>query len=150
MPIKILNPEFVRVSISQELIALKNFCEGFLLFFALYNILESKKLCTDAIWGLIILFVFCNFTVILGWYDIISIPGLRTNHLGETSAFGNQNDYAAFMLLCFPFMISFMTTVRNKIYLLLHLIFLIISLISFLFTGSRGGFIAFLFLVFFT
>lgn len=144
IPIKILSPEFQRVRVFSEIIMLKNWSEGIFLFFILYNLFEEKMLCTGAVWGLMLLFMFSNLTMLLDWHGILNIAGISPNRLGESSGFGNPNDYAAFMLLFFPVLFSTALYTAKKAVKLTCFFGIVISLMAFLMTGSRGGFIAFI------
>lgn len=144
IPIKILSSNFEHIRISQEIILFKNWSEGILLFLIFYNLFESKKLCKRTIWALIILFIFSNVTMLLDTYGVIKIGKITQDRLGESSGFGNPNDFAAYMLLFFPFLFSKLFIKSNKIVKSLVIICLIISILAFIMTGSRGGFIAFI------
>jgi O-antigen ligase len=123
---------------------LKNWTEGILLFVILYNLFEEKELCRKAVWGLMALFMFSNITMLLDWHDILNISGIRQNRLGESSGFGNPNDYAAYMLLFFPILFSTFWFAGKKIVRYSCLLGIVVSLMAFLMTGSRGGFLAFM------
>ncbi|WP_394707975.1 O-antigen ligase family protein [uncultured Desulfosarcina sp.] len=142
--VKILNPEVRGVKIIHEIFYLKNWSEGFIIFVVFYNILDGKKYCLRSLSGLIVFFMFCNSIMLIDWFDFVDIPGIHKRNYGESSGFGNPNDYAAYMLLfLFTFFSSFIIS-KNKMHKYSSLVCLIISLMAFLMTGSRGGFISLL------
>lgn len=145
VPLKMLFWKLNRVNIIQEIVQLKNMAENFTLFFVLYNLLENKKLCIISLWGLMALFLIGNMTMLLDWYNVINLPGINKSWLEESSGFGNPNDYAAYMLLFLPLLFSKLLITKERFFRLAILFCIIISLVAFLMTGSRGGFISFIF-----
>nr|WP_319405977.1 O-antigen ligase family protein [uncultured Desulfosarcina sp.] len=132
------------MKIIHEIFYLKNWSEGFIIFVVFYNILDGKKYCLRSLSGLIVFFMFCNSIMLIDWFDFVDIPGIHKRNYGESSGFGNPNDYAAYMLLfLFTFFSSFIIS-KNKMHKYSSLVCLIISLMAFLMTGSRGGFISLL------
>ena len=73
IPIKIMLGEVQNIRISQEIIILKNICEPFLIFFIIFNLIETELDCQRAIRGMLILLVLTLITMFLVTSGIIEI-----------------------------------------------------------------------------
>jgi len=147
--IKIMLGEVQIIRISQEIIILKNLCEPFLLFFIIFNLLETEEDCQRAIRGLLILLVLTLLTMFLVTSGIIEFGRLKVYSgeysAGRSSGFGNPNDYASYLVIFIPLILSsflFQQTLFKRVG---SVLLLLMTLIGLIITGSRGGILSLIF-----
>lgn len=144
IPIKILLDEIPEINLFHEIVTLKNWMNPLLFFFALSIIIDDERTCKRSLWGLIALLVLTVSAVLLAMFDIVTIGTVEVSHGGRAGV-GDQNQYAAFLVLLMPLLLSFMLFQKNVLIKSGSAIFYFIGFIGLIGTGSRGGFIAFLF-----
>ena len=145
IPIKILGGEIPNVSISNELINIKSGLNPILLFFVLFNIVDDEKTCKRALLGLIALLVITVSSQFLGAFGIIEYDAADFAKDGRASGLGNANDYASFLVLFIPLLLSSFLFKRDIAIKSAAAILLFLSFSGLIITGSRGGALSFLF-----
>ena len=146
--IKVMLGEVRNISISHEIIALKNQCDPLLIFFILFNIFETKNDCQQAIRGLLILLVMTLVTTFLVTSGLIEFGRLKVYTgvygAGRSSGFGNPNDYASYLVLFIPLILCSMLF-KNILSRYVSVVLLVMTLVGLIITGSRGGILSFIF-----
>ena len=147
IPIKILGGEIPNISISNELIYVKSWANPILLFFVLFNIVDDEKTCKRALLGLIALLVITVLSQLLGAFGIIEYGAARFAIDGDSrvSGLGDVNDYASFLVLFIPLLLSSFLFKRGAAIKSAAAILLFLSFSGLIITGSRGGALSFLF-----
>ena len=145
IPIKILGGEIPNVSISNELINVKSGANPILLFFVLFNIVDDEKTCKRALLGLIALLAITVLSQFLGAFGIIEYDAADLAKEGRASGLGNANDYASFLVLFIPLLLSSFLFKRGAAIKSAAAILLFLSFSGLIITGSRGGALSFLF-----
>lgn len=149
IPIKIMLGEVQNIKISQEIIIFKNICEPLLLFFILFNLLETELDCRRAIRGLLILLILTLLTMFLVTFGIIEFGRIRVYSgeysAGRSSGFGNPNDYASYLVLFIPLILSSLLFQQTLFKRVGSVLLLLMTLIGLIITGSRGGILSLIF-----
>ncbi len=145
IPIKILGGEIPNVSISNELIYVKNWLNPILLFFVLFNIVDDEKTCKRALLGLIALLAITVSSQFLGVFGIIEYDIARLAKQGRVAGLGDANDYASLLVLFIPLLLSSFLFKRGAAIKSAAAILLFLSFSGLIITGSRGGALSFLF-----
>ena len=145
IPIKILGGEIPNISISNELINLKSTANPILLFFVLFNIVNDEKTCKRALLGLIALLSITVASQFFGVFGVIEYDVASLAKKGRASGLGNANDYASFLVLFIPLLLSSFLFKRGAAIKSAAAILLFLSFSGLIITGSRGGALSFLF-----
>ena len=145
IPTKILGGEIPNISISKELISVKNWLNPILLFFVLFNIVDDEKTCKRALLGLIALLAITVSSQFLGVFGIIEYDIARLAKQGRVAGLGDANDYASFLVLFIPLLLSSFLFKRGAAIKSAAAILLFLSFSGLIITGSRGGALSFLF-----
>jgi len=145
IPIKILGGEIPNISISNELIGVKSSANPILLFFVLFNIVDDEKTCKRALLGLIALLAITVLSQFLGTFGIIEYGAAALAKEGRGSGLGDANDYAGFLVLFIPLLLSSFLFKRGAAIKSAAAILLFLSFSGLIITGSRGGALSFLF-----
>jgi O-antigen ligase len=133
--------EFPFVSLKQNIILLKKWVEPFFIFFIMLNILDNKKTCKKALFGLGILLLITAMSGPLTSFNIINIG--RVFGSGRASGFGNTNSFAAYLVLFIPLVLTFVLFHKSNTFRTYSAVVLFTTLIALIFTGSRGGILSF-------
>lgn len=124
----------------QAFTSLKSWANPFILFFIVYNILYSEKICEHFLVGLLFFLVVTVFTMVFGAYGLLEFGSFYLVKFGRTSGFGDPNDYASFMVLLSPLLFTmFFLRSGNKLAKIVGCGFVLLVLLGFVVTGSRGG-----------
>jgi O-antigen ligase len=142
VPLKFLHAEVPNLSIFNEIVSLKSMIDPFLLFFLLYNCLGDEKYCRLAIAGLLVFLVVSVISSIGVSAGIITMFGKLRDIKGRTAGFAEPNQFAAYLVLFIPLLISGTLFSKNSMSKILHIGILLLSLIALMITGSRGGLIS--------
>jgi O-antigen ligase len=147
IPIKILGGKIPNISITNELIGVKSWANPILLFFVLFNIVDDEKTCKRALLGLIALLAITVLSQFLGAFGIIEYGTARFAIDGDSrvSGLGDVNDYASFLVLFIPLLLSSFLFKRGAAIKPAAAILLFLSFSGLIITGSRGGALSFLF-----
>ncbi len=126
-----------------EIIYIKTTLESFLIFFVAYNLFQTKKELLEALNSLLIILFVLNMITILSTYGLISIERIIVEKGGRTTgAFGEQNQYAAYVVLFIPFAILSISRSKSLFKKAFYTMVVATALFTVLLTGSRGGMIA--------
>jgi O-antigen ligase len=139
--------EISNINIVQEIIWLKNWSNPFIIFFVLFNVIDSDRTCQNTIFGLsLLLFVTALIAplISLGVLDIL--PTYDFYH-GRAAGFAEPNQYASYLVLFIPLVFTYVIFTRNPVLKVINLILAVVTLVALITTGSRGGAISFFFSV---
>lgn len=129
-------------SLARELMALKNWCDPFVIFYAVFNIIDKRNTTRLAFLGLILILAFTLITTFLVAYqqaDVASVSTFRS----RVGGFSNVNEYAGYLVLFIPLLFGSIFFSNNTFIRLVGASLLTGSILGLLLTGSRGGFISF-------
>jgi len=143
--LKIIYREVASVSLIDEIISLKNWSNPLMLFVIIYNTIEDETDCRKALLGLIFLLFACVLTTQLFITGVIPQLGGKVYKMGRASGFVEPNQYASYLVLFIPVVITFLLNAKRMVIKALISIFLFFILFDLMATGSRGGFVSFLF-----
>ncbi len=131
-------------SIKSAIIQFKSTMDYLLLFILIFNIIDDVIQVKFLFFSLIIFFLFLNIITILGSFGYVSFSKVVLNEsLGRTSgAFGESNQYAAYISLFLPFCISIAINHKSLIYKSFLIFVSFIGFFCLFLTGSRGGVLA--------
>lgn len=144
IPIKLILKEVDSVNLKNDLVILKNWLEPFLLFYLFFSICDTKKLCNHAIACIVIVILMSVVMMFLDIFNVMSFASVHIGDSGRSSGFKNTNEYSIFLVIVLPLLFSFALHERAIPLKVLFHCCAIISLLALIFTGSRGGFLAFL------
>jgi O-antigen ligase len=143
IPIKILLDEIPNISVMEEIIYAKNWTNPLILFFILVNIIDNESTLNNIQLGLV-LFLFLNvLSTLLVTYGVVEIGTVRV-HMGRSAGFAEANQYAAFLVLFIPLLLSFFLNQKSSLPKAISAFFLFLTLMGLFVTGSRGGVLSFL------
>lgn len=145
----LLSPEADIGTLKRHLISLKLFINPWIFFFLITYIIDNKKTCKNIVLGLTILLV---ITVLTMFIDNLTSIDLGTHkkgfaYKGRFAGFSEVNQYAAFLVLFLPLLLSYMIFQDKGGKRTANGIVFLIGLSGLILTGSRGGFISFTFAV---
>ena len=104
--IKIQQGEIQNLSSWEEILDVKNWANPFFVFFAVFNIIEDEKQCKQALISLIILIVFTVVPTLIEGFGIIDFDIIREVQTGRIAGFAEANQYATFLVLFTPILLS--------------------------------------------
>ena len=136
--------------LKRQIVYFKNFINPWLFFILISIIIKKKNTCENALLGIIIFVFLTSITGIVDQNTSIDLGTARHTkaYEGRYFAFGEANQYAAFLVLTLPLVLSY-ALFNKKIYKSIIFITIFISGIIGLFsTVSRGGYIGFLIAIF--
>lgn len=126
-----------------EIIYIKMTIESYMIFFVGYNLFHNKKDLLDVIGSQLVMLFVLNMITILSTYGLISIERIIVEKGGRTTgAFGEQNQYAAYVVLFIPYAIMAAMMSKNMMKKAFYAVVVITALFTVLLTGSRGGMLA--------
>lgn len=140
---KILRGEISNVSLFKEFVYVKSWTNPILLFFVLFNIVDDEKTCTRALLGLIALLAITVSSQFLGAFGIIEYDAATLARRGRAAGLGDINDYASFLVLFIPLLLSSFLFKRRASIKSATGILLVLSFSGLIITGSRGGVLSF-------
>jgi O-antigen ligase len=140
--------EEIPTSLFGMIYSLKKWVEPFIIFFVIFNIIGDTKTCKKVFFGLVILLLVSSLITPLASLQIISF-GSASAFQGRAAGFGDSNQFAAFLVLLIPLMLTF--SIFHKSYALrtCSAVVLFAAFIALIFGGSRGGILALLVSIFF-
>jgi teichuronic acid biosynthesis protein TuaE len=142
IPIKHLIDELNTEGVLQDILAIKQWIEPWLLFFVFCNIINNKKIMRITITGCLIVLVISIMTMLLNVFNIVTIGAVRTLHEGRAAGLAEPNQYAAALVLFLPLILTFLIINKTLFVRTVSGFLCLITIIALLCTGSRGGFIA--------
>jgi O-antigen ligase len=148
IPYKVLNGEFRRVSILQEIVAFKGWLEPFMLFVLIYHLARSKMIIKRITFALMAVVVLSAVVTLLVVTKVALIGALQFEHGGYWPVFAEPNQYAAYLVFMFPLFMSYTLfggSFRGRIASALSSVAIICALVA---SGSRGGLLSFLVSIF--
>ena len=143
--VKKLKNQIPNVNVLEEVIWIKGWLNPFIIFVVLFNMIDNRETCNKAIFGLIMLLIVTVVGQILGAFEIINYDAATLARRGRAAGMGDINDYASFLVLFIPLLISsflFKKDIRLKLFYGSLLCF---SMVGLIITGSRGGVLSFFF-----
>ena len=147
--IKQILGEVPNINMRHEIIKFKNWVDPFIVFIVFFSILDKKSTIKATILGLIIFVNLTSITTPLISTGILSIGHSNIKFAGRAAGFGGENEYASFIVLFIPLVLSYFLFNKRFIIKLWFAILLGITLIALITTGSRGGILS-LFVALFT
>lgn len=126
----------------QEIIALKVWVNPFIIFFCVYNILDTQNECKKTIYGLIFILFLSGLITPLNSIGVLDTAKRLDFYEGRSAGFSEPNQFAGFLVLFIPLVLTHTIFNEKKKYMAINAIVLITSLIALITTGSRGGLIS--------
>jgi O-antigen ligase len=145
IPVKMLLGEIPNISILHEVFALKNWVNPFILFFILFNIVDDEKTCKRTLLGLVVLLMITVSSMLLVTFGVTQVGMLKAVHGGRSAGFAEPNQYASYLVLFIPLLLSSFLFQRSFLIKTTSAIFLILAFLGLVTTGSRGGALSLLF-----
>lgn len=143
IPIKILLDEIPNISVMKEIINAKSWTNPLILFFILVNIIDNEKTWNNIQLGLVLFLLLTVLSTLLVTYGVVEIGTLRA-HKGRSAGFAEANQYAGFLVLFIPLVLSFFLNQKSLLPKAISAFFLFLTLMGLFVTGSRGGVLSFL------
>ena len=143
--IKIQQGEFTNLNLWEEILDVKNWADPFFVFFAIFNIIENEKQCKQGILGLVFLVIISVIPTLFVAFGIMNFEIIEEKQRGRAAGFAEANQYATFLVLFLPILLSHFLFKKNIQIKIFWLICLLLAILSLVLTGSRGGTIAFMF-----
>lgn len=148
IPLKWMLGEISNFSIVRELIYLKSWSNPFILFFIVFNIVDDKSACDKTLVGLFVFLMVTVLSVLFITYSGANLGTLKVVQEGRSAGFAEPNQYATFLVLFIPFLLTYSLFQSQKSIKIGAILLLILTMISLLITGSRGGIFSFLVSIF--
>ena len=142
--VKIALSEIQNINILDELIAVKNWANPFLLFFIIFNTVHDENTCKRILLGLVVLLVVTVSTTLLITFGGIEIGMLEVREDQRSSGFANPVEYASYLVLFTPLLFSLLLFEKRVLVKMAVGLILIMTLCALFTTGSRGGALSFL------
>jgi len=143
IPIKILLDEIPNISVMKEIINAKSWTNPLILFFILVNIIDNEKTWNNIQLGLVLFLLLTVLSTLLVTYGVVEIGTLRV-HKGRSAGFAEANQYAGFLVLFIPLLLSFFLNQKSSLPKAISAFFLFLTLMGLFVAGSRGGVLSFL------
>lgn len=144
IPLKIWYGEIPNRGILGEVIYWKDWADPFILFFILFNVIDDERSCKGVLFGLIMFLFITALTTPLISLGVIHIRKLPEFYYGRAAGFSDPNQYASFLVLFIPLVLTYFLFTKHLITKISIGIVLAVSLIALVTTGSRGGSLSFL------
>ena len=138
IPIKILLDEIPNISVMEEIINAKSWTNPLILFFILVNIIDNEKTWNNIQLGLVLFLLFTVLSTLLVTYGVVEIGRIRV-YKGRSAGFGEANQYAGFLVLFIPLLLSFFLNQKSSLPKAISAFFLFLTVMALFVTGSRGG-----------
>lgn len=133
-------------ALKQQIIFFKNYINPWIYFILLVHIFQSKKECQNAILGIMILVFLTAATGLIDQFTTINL-GTKVHGLsyeeGRSSGFGEVNQFAAFLVLLLPVVMSYTIFQKHLVPKTLYAFIFLVGFIGLIATVSRGGYIGF-------
>jgi O-antigen ligase len=139
IPIKIWIAEVPNRGVIGEIIYWKNWTNPFILFFILFNTIDNEKTCRGILLGLILFLFVTALTTPLISLGVIRLGTLHGFYEGRAMGFASPNQYASFLVLFIPLVLTYFLFANQFITKIGTGILLAVSFIALVTTGSRGG-----------
>lgn len=143
IPLKIWYDEVPNRGVLGEIIYWKDWADPYILFFILFNIIDDEKSCKGVLFGLILFLFVTALTTPLISLGVI-YRKLPEFYYGRAAGFAEPNQYASFLVLFIPLVLTYFLFTKYLITKMAIGILLAVSFIALVTTGSRGGALSFL------
>jgi len=144
IPLKIWYVEVPNSGVLYEIIYWKDWADPYILFFILFNIVDDEKTCKAVLLGLMLFLFVTALTTPLISLGVIHIRRLPEFYQGRAAGFSEPNQYASFLVLFIPLVVTYFLFTKYLITKMAIGILLAVSFIALVTTGSRGGALSFL------
>jgi len=142
IPLKIILDE-VPTQYITEMMLFKKWVTPFLLFFVVFNVINDEESCNNILLGLIALLFFTIVASLVVAYGKIQIGVIELGRGGRTAGLAEPNQYAAYLVLFIPLILSSVIFAKNRFRLIISLVLFIVTLVALVVSGSRGGLLSF-------
>ncbi len=139
IPVKMLLGEIPQINLWQEIVYAKSWTNPLIIFFLLFNIIDNERTCKCAIVGLVFLLLATVSTMLLHTFGIVEFGLIRDVQPGRSAGFAEANQYATYLVLFVPLLLSFFLFQKGMVVKAISGIFVMITLAGLVITGSRGG-----------
>lgn len=145
----LLSPEADIRVLKKHLVTFKTFINPWIVFFLITHIIDNKRTCKKTLIGLIILLVVTVLTASVESFTGIDLGTQKSgvSYEGRVAGFAEANQYAAFLGLLLPLLLSSMMLQQKLSKKISSGTIFLIGTIGLILTVSRGGFFAFIFAV---
>ncbi|MGI6657058.1 MAG: O-antigen ligase family protein [Desulfobulbus sp.] len=146
IPVKFILNEVDDIYLLNELVSLKGWLNPVLLFFVIYNTVNNKKHGMLILFGLIFFFAVTILGSLAAYFGLSGFASAKIIK-GRIAGFAEPNQFAAYLVLFFPLLLSgilFLSGSKR----VLSLCFFCLALVVLLLTGSRGGILSLFFCIF--
>ena len=132
--------------LKKQIIYFKNFINPWIFFILLSIIIKSKDTCKNALLGIVILVFLTAMTGIIEQNTTLNLGAQKhiIAYEGRYFAFGEANQYASFLVLMLPLVLSYTLFNRKNNKKFIFITIFISGFIGLISTVSRGGYIGFL------
>ena len=138
IPVKLLLNEISNISLYEELVISKNWCNPFILFFILYNTIEDEKTCYRLITAMMLFLMVPLISTLVVYSGMLNVGMLNVRY-GRSAGFTEPNQYAALLALFLPLFYDKLIFIKTAKWKVLTVTIIVIIFLCFLITGSRGG-----------
>ena len=138
IPVKLLLNEISNISLYNELVILKNWCNPFLLFFILYNTIDDEKTCYRLLTAMMLFLMVTMISTLVAYSGTLNV-GMFYDRYGRLAGFTEPNQYAALLALFLPLFYDKLIFIKPAKWKVLTVTIIVIIFLCFLITGSRGG-----------
>jgi len=145
IPLKVVCGNFRDVIIMDEVMILKEWITPFVLFFVLFNIIKDETTCRHVIWGLMVFLAVTVLTTQLVSLGVVAPATDKVFQNGRAAGFVEPNQYASYLVLFIPLIIIYVINRKTLITRMIASVLFVMVLVDLVSTGSRGGFVSFLF-----
>jgi len=145
IPVKIYHGEIPGISIKSGIIDFKQWFNPILLFFILFNIINDKKTCNRALFGLCFVFVITILLQLSATFGITHYAAKSIDKYGRAGGFSAAGVFAVSLVLLFPFALSGSVLMKKgRLFKVGCMVLLFLMLMGLINAGSRNGALAFL------
>ena len=145
VPIQIIKAEIPGRSLMTGILDVKNWANPLIIFLCLINTLKKKQI-KYALMGLIIFVIITVIPLLIDVFGITKLSFIRDVQPGRAAGFAEANQYASFLVLFLPIILSLFLfqkgSILNKIFWAFVCAMIFVALFI---TGSRGGILSFIF-----
>jgi O-antigen ligase len=131
----------------EEIILFKDWLNPFLCLFIVFTLVDDEKSALRVIYALAIVLVATILAELLVTYGLMSIGRIQVTIEGRAAGFAEANQYAAYLVLMLPLLVSFFFLSKHPLHRFLVLGGYFVGLTALVVTGSRGGLVSYAFSV---
>ena len=143
--IKIILGEIPDLNLRQELLDVKSWCNPFIIFFCIFNLIETQEQCKQIIFALIFFIMITVIPMMIEVFGLMDFSLIRDVQPGRSAGFAEANQYASFLVLFIPLFLTKILYQRRFWLKFLYSMCFLLVLVGLFVTGSRGGTLAFIF-----